>query len=198
VWTTIHPRREVGADIGQDAIRIQLLAKSSDRPLTKGKAPIVKRTQGWKNSLQDRIEDAIELYESQESYFEERAGGKPHEDLGDGYDDDASGNRAERQLAERQMEQKRIENERQPSHQMPLMGTFTKLKNGDWGVRIEGLARAGDKVQTKKRDGSTQWVTIGQVIWQGRDPRSNQQITIGTLSRTERLAAEIELPVEPV
>jgi hypothetical protein len=40
------------------------------RPLKPGKAPIVKRTQGWKDNLRERVEDEIEDYDSQEENIE--------------------------------------------------------------------------------------------------------------------------------
>lgn len=76
VWTSIGASSGAGADVGADAIRVQLYGKGSNRPLKKGKAPIVKRTQGWKDNLQDRIEDEIESYEDKESYWESRATGE--------------------------------------------------------------------------------------------------------------------------
>lgn len=76
VWTSIGPRSGMGAEVGADAIRVQLLYTTSKRPLFFTKAPIVKRTQGWKSNLQDRIEDAIEKYEDREDYWEEQSGGK--------------------------------------------------------------------------------------------------------------------------
>lgn len=69
VWTSIT-RAGTGAGVGSDAIRIQLISRKDERPLEKGKAPIVKRTQGWKTSLQDRIEDCIEKYESNHEFWE--------------------------------------------------------------------------------------------------------------------------------
>lgn len=69
VWTSVT-RAGTGAGVGADAIRIQLISLKDERPLEKGKAPIVKRTQGWKNSLQDRIEDCIEKYESNHEFWE--------------------------------------------------------------------------------------------------------------------------------
>lgn len=74
VWTSIGVGRGTGADVGQDAIRIQLVIKGNGRPLMKGKSPIVKRTQNWRNSLQDRIEEYLEQYEDKEGYWEGRAG----------------------------------------------------------------------------------------------------------------------------
>jgi hypothetical protein len=80
VWTSIGVGRGTGAGVGQDAIRIQLVNKKNQRPLMKGKAPIVKRTQNWRNNLQDRIEDYIEQYEDREDYWEGRVGDPDEED----------------------------------------------------------------------------------------------------------------------
>lgn len=77
VWTSIGSGRDSGASVGEDAIRVQFFSTKTRRPLMKGKAPIVKRTQGWRNNLQDRIEDLIETYEDREGYWETLAGGRP-------------------------------------------------------------------------------------------------------------------------
>jgi hypothetical protein len=73
VWSSVTLRSGMGADVGSDAIRIQFLSSKDGRPLEKGKAPIVKRTQGWRTSLQDRIEDLIEKYESNDTFWEDWA-----------------------------------------------------------------------------------------------------------------------------
>jgi len=70
----------VGAGRGQDAIRLVLYGSRIRRPLVKGKAPIVKRTQGWRNSLHKQVETAIEKYDENETYWEERAGGPTPEE----------------------------------------------------------------------------------------------------------------------
>lgn len=72
VWTSIAAGREEGAGLGEDAIRIQFYNFGQNRPLIPGKAPIVKRTQNWRDSLKDRIEDYIELYDDKEGYWESR------------------------------------------------------------------------------------------------------------------------------
>jgi hypothetical protein len=205
VWTTIHPRREMGADVGADAIRIMLMAKKTQRPLLKGKAPIVKRTQGWKNSLQDRIEDAIETYEDREGYFEERAGGEvqqtlPGTDPDVNRDDEDPGNKAERLMAEREMreEQEREELERKepppPPRRTDLQATFTKLKNGDWGLRVEGNAGPGDRVLAITKGGKKQYMVLGEIVWSGRDSRTGEFISVGTIARTLN-ASENEEPL---
>jgi len=70
----------VGAGVGADAIRIQLYGTRVRHPLVKGKSPIVKRTQGWRNSLQKQIELAMEKYDENEGYWEERGGGPSPEE----------------------------------------------------------------------------------------------------------------------
>jgi hypothetical protein len=73
VWTSIRDGASQGAGIGEDAIRIQLYSIRSQRPLKSGKAPIVKRTQNWRDNLQDRIEAEMEDYHDREGYWEGRA-----------------------------------------------------------------------------------------------------------------------------
>lgn len=77
VWTSVQRNTGSGAGVGEDAIRVQLMNVPGRRPLLKGKAPIVKRTQGWRNTLQTKIEDCIETYEEKLEYFEGRANQTP-------------------------------------------------------------------------------------------------------------------------
>ena len=75
VWTSISPHSEEAAAVGADAIRVQYFDFRNNRPLVRGKAPIVKRTQGWRDNLQARIEEVLELYEQREMEFEQRPHG---------------------------------------------------------------------------------------------------------------------------
>lgn len=70
VWTSIAASATSGAGVGADAIRVQLFSYAKNKPLMPGKAPIVKRTQGWKDNLQDRIEDYMEKYDEKEEAIE--------------------------------------------------------------------------------------------------------------------------------
>jgi hypothetical protein len=70
VWSSISEHGTTGAGVGADAIRVQLYNFEKGRPLKPGKAPIVKRTQGWKDNLRERVEDEIEDYDSQEENIE--------------------------------------------------------------------------------------------------------------------------------
>lgn len=48
------------------------------------------------------------------------------------------------------------------------MNTFTKLKDGTWGVRVEGATKAGATVVVQKKDGSTATEKIKAVLWSGQ------------------------------
>ena len=43
--------------------------------------------------------------------------------------------------------------------------SFTKLKSGDWGVRVKSDAapKSGDNMQISKKDGSKSTVTIAEI-----------------------------------
>lgn len=170
VWTSIAKGHGQAAGVGQDAIRVQLIGVKIGRPLMKGKAPIVKRTQNWKTSLQKRIEEMMESYEDREDYWEQRAGAPPPEPTP-----------APPQPTGRPTE---------------LEGSFTKLRNGDWGLRIQGQANPGDKVKTTRRDGRSQWLTVGEVVWRGKDRATGQLVTVTTITR-DRTASEEEAPEFP-
>lgn len=73
VWTSISEHGTSGAGVGEDAIRVQLYSFAKQRPLMPGKAPIVKRTQGWRDNLRERIEDYIEKYDEREEAIESGA-----------------------------------------------------------------------------------------------------------------------------
>lgn len=73
VWTSIAQHGTSGAAVGEDAIRVQLYNFAKGKPLMPGKAPIVKRTQGWRDSLRERIEDYMEKYDDKEADIERGA-----------------------------------------------------------------------------------------------------------------------------
>src|SRR4051812_36605107 len=70
VWTSIRPRSQAGAGLGEDAIRVTMITKGGKPLMPKGK--IVMRTKNWKNALQDRIEDLHEVYEDKAQYWKDR------------------------------------------------------------------------------------------------------------------------------
>jgi hypothetical protein len=68
VYTTVGHGGQTGAGVGSDAIRVGLYRDG--RPLQSGKLPIVKRTQNWRDNLRERIEDAMEKYDSRSDEIE--------------------------------------------------------------------------------------------------------------------------------
>ena len=47
------------------------------------------------------------------------------------------------------------------------MNTWTKLKNGDWGIRIEGVASPGETIWVSRKNGARCSVIVGQILWTG-------------------------------
>lgn len=45
--------------------------------------------------------------------------------------------------------------------------TFTKLRDGTWGLRSTDRLTAGQEVLVEKRDGTTQTAMVGRVLWSG-------------------------------
>lgn len=49
-----------------------------------------------------------------------------------------------------------------------MQATFTKLRSGDWGIRVEGSPPAqGASISVAKRDGSRDVVVVDRVLWSG-------------------------------
>lgn len=44
--------------------------------------------------------------------------------------------------------------------------TWTKLRSGEWGIKGQRL-NAGEQVTVIKRNGGSQVVTVGRVVWEG-------------------------------
>ena len=45
--------------------------------------------------------------------------------------------------------------------------TFSRLRDGSWGVRVNGAAAKGDVVLASRRDGRQTCLTVGAVVWSG-------------------------------
>lgn len=65
--------------------------------------------------------------------------------------------------------------------------TFTKLRDGDWGVRIigNGIVKPGAVVQAHvtKRNGETTTVAT-DIFWTGKDKRTGRPCALGRVRRT--------------
>lgn len=66
--------------------------------------------------------------------------------------------------------------------------TYTKLKDGTWGVRVNGTVAAGERITVSKRDGSSKTETVAKVLWTGI-ARDGQQACLVEIGRSERSSA---------
>jgi hypothetical protein len=58
-----------------------------------------------------------------------------------------------------------------------MTATYTKLRDGSWGVRVVGTVAPGATVQVTKKSGESKTETVGKVIWTGNG------VTLATLAR---------------
>lgn len=71
-----------------------------------------------------------------------------------------------------------------------MKATFTKLRDGEWGVRIEGgHPTKGDTVSVEKKNGGSSMVTLQRRLWKG-----NEGLTLWTLQKKEPCAECGERP----
>lgn len=47
------------------------------------------------------------------------------------------------------------------------MTTYTKLRDGSWGLRISGSAQAGQTISVTKKSGDSKTETVGRILWTG-------------------------------
>lgn len=66
--------------------------------------------------------------------------------------------------------------------------TYTKLNNGDWGIKVIGDIATGASVTVTKRDGSTKTEIVGKVVWTGKDKYSNADVSICTVQQVQRVS----------
>ena len=45
--------------------------------------------------------------------------------------------------------------------------TYTKLRSGEWGVRVQGTATVGQTITVQKKSGETKSETVAAVVWSG-------------------------------
>ena len=57
------------------------------------------------------------------------------------------------------------------------MATYTKLKSGDWGIKLAGKATPGQRINVTKKSGETKAETVGSVVW------TDGQTSICTIQR---------------
>ena len=62
--------------------------------------------------------------------------------------------------------------------------TYTKLRSGEWGIRLIGRATEGQMVSVAKKSGETKSETIARVVWTGRDSRSGESVSLCAIGST--------------
>jgi len=45
------------------------------------------------------------------------------------------------------------------------MNTWQKLRDGTWGIRVQGPATPGESVWVEKRNGTRQNVVVDRIVW---------------------------------
>lgn len=72
------------------------------------------------------------------------------------------------QSTEAMMDQEGVKEEKKPTAiHNPAKASWTKLKSGSYGLRIEGKAKPGDTIIVHRKDGSKSKEKIGRVVWTG-------------------------------
>ena len=49
----------------------------------------------------------------------------------------------------------------------PKAPNYSKLKSGEWGVRLEGSAKTGDIINVVRKDGKVKPEKLGKLVWEG-------------------------------
>ncbi len=179
VWTSVRRGSDTGAGVGEDAIRVQLMSVQAKRPLLPGKAPIVKRTQGWRNTLQNKIEDAMEVAEEKEAAGDAQDTARrpsppppaPTPPPRSEYFDDNDG------------EAYADDPPPSPSTSQVFNGTWTQYR-GEWCARILGTGVSGAKAILETKGGRRAPVTLHQKLWSGRNNYGNGNAEIWSVLKT--------------
>jgi len=161
VWTSVSVRSERGRDVGDSAIRVQLVStKGKGRPLQTGKSPIVKRTQNWRTNLQDLIEETLELYEEKEQYWESLAGGTRAPAVSD---EEANAKDEDGEGADGGGDQDEGSEPPDEPRVLDETASWARCSDGNWGVAVvDPKAKEGDKVRTRNQAGDESTVTLAE------------------------------------
>lgn len=181
ILTAISRGADASRGVGTDTIKLMLVGSPTNRPLLAGKGSslAMKRTQGWKTTLQDRIEDLVELYEERQAYWEQRAGGQIKQEDDDLDDSDA---------APKQEEEKPEAPRYDPSK--ALTGTFTKdNRSGGWAARITGTGAPGAKALLETKGGRKVPVVLRAKLWAGNDQYTRTYVEVWSIDESRKLAS---------
>lgn len=63
------------------------------------------------------------------------------------------------------------------------MSSYTKLRDGTWGVRSDTKVATGDTISVRKKDGESKLETVRAVLWTGPDSRTGRTIWLCAIER---------------
>lgn len=67
------------------------------------------------------------------------------------------------------------------------MNSYTKLKSGAWGVRVQGTKPdAGSSVTVRTKAGAEKTETIIEVLWSGADKTSGETVSLCSIAQRAR------------
>lgn len=161
VWTSVSVSTGVSRGKQKSPMKVLLVSlKRNGFPLEK--ATVVKRTQKWRTTLQDLIEEKIEMYESKTDYWEHRAlepndkteYEKAKDEDGEGDEDDEDLSKDDESL-----------DPHGTARMLEEIASWAKLSDGKtWGVAVKDPhAKEGDKVRARTQGGDESTITLGKL-----------------------------------
>lgn len=80
-----------------------------------------------------------------------------------------------------------------------MANTFTKLRDGTWGVRVDShVPLAGETVTVIRKDGSEGRVKIAEVFWTGANRFGPGTVSLCVIEAEEKPAAAAPVAVPPI
>lgn len=64
-----------------------------------------------------------------------------------------------------------------------MEATYTKLRSGEWGIRIAGSTTVGASVVVAKKSGERKTETVARIVWQG------EGVTLAAIAPTSRVSS---------
>ena len=65
------------------------------------------------------------------------------------------------------------------------MATYSKLRDGTWGIKVEGEAHQGCAYSVTTKAGATKHETVQKVLWTGADTRTRKIVSLCTIVHFE-------------
>jgi hypothetical protein len=65
-----------------------------------------------------------------------------------------------------------------------MQATWTKLRDGSWGIRVAGPARQGESFEVRSKDGRISLATVARVVW------TNGEVTLAAVYHFPKASAE--------